>query len=862
MNTRLRRALSAAVLLVTSLVVVAISAAPTAAAPFTYASVSTGYHRTCAVTSDGLGLCWGWNHSGSLGTIDRSSTVLTPSIVPLPGGELFSHIEAGSYFTSCGLTRSGNVYCWGEGSAPNRFALPAGTVVTQLSVGATQVCALTNDQRLYCHGDWNSGELGAGDGEYTHVPVRIALPDQSTPAHVSAGVGFTCVITTVGSAYCTGINAAGQLGNGTNANSKVFVRVATPTGISLSAISAGLERACAVDTAGGGWCWGQNYNGAFGDGTYAHSRTPRPVALDPGISLTDVKTGWYHTCAITTAGATLCWGSNDQGSLGWGQSYGGKTIRTAALPDGVTARQLEIGLAGTCITSTDGRIFCWGSNLRGSVGTGNTGAAYSPTQILAVGSPDPSPATASAIGTHSVSLGGSFVPNGATASATLLIAPVTDPNNVRSIPINVPRSRQASLTQLFAPVPFTSAVSGLRPATTYSAIVRASNTFGGNDSSAVVFTTLGDAPAIGTTNVSDIGGDSATVRTTIDANLLDTSVTLTYATHPNLLVGAETVSLGTAQGDSDTELSTTLPSLAPQTTYWARATATNEVGTTMGEVVSFTTVGDAPSILAVTPAPNRRSASVSVALDTGQLRTTVSVSYRPTASRAAWMSQSVMLTATATDATFALDRLDPATTYDVQISARNAAGVANHPQLSFVTGGGAPVVTDDETRDVGETTVTLRTRVDSNEFATRVTLQIDTDESFSNYDEWFAGSLIAGSITDISLDISELVDTTNYFARFVAINAKGTTTGNTVTFTTATPVGKLLKRRVDPVDPEPIVVPTPLDTGESTVIVQPLSKPGNGVNKASTRANDRNVKRPVKTKPAKRTTVKKRSVAR
>ena len=103
------------------------------------------------------------------------------------------------------------------------------------------------------------------------------------------------------------------------------------------------------------------------------------MALDPGISLTDVKTGWYHTCAITTAGATLCWGSNDQGSLGWGQSYGGKTIRTAALPDGVTARQLEIGLAGTCITSTDGRIFCWGSNLRGNVGTGNTGAAYSPT---------------------------------------------------------------------------------------------------------------------------------------------------------------------------------------------------------------------------------------------------------------------------------------------------------------------------------------------------------------------------------------------------------------------------------------------------------------------------------------------------
>ena len=862
MSTRLRRITVVASVLSTTLVSIAASVGPATAAPFTYTSVSTGYHRTCAVTSEGTGLCWGWNRSGSLGTDDGSSTVLTPSIVSLPAGERFSHIEAGSYFTSCGLTRSGNVYCWGEAAPVGRFALPVGTVVSQLSVGASQVCALTTDHRLYCHGDWNSGELGVGDAEYTHVPVRVTLPDGASPSYVSAGIGFTCVVTTAGSAYCSGINAAGQLGNGTTANSKMFVRVALPTGITLSSISAGLERACALDTTGGGWCWGQNYNGAFGDGTYVHSRTPRPVALDPGTMLTDLQTGWYHTCGITSTGATLCWGSNDQGALGWGQSYGGKTIRTAALPDGVSARQLEVGLAGTCITSTDARVFCWGSNLRGSVGTGSTSPVYSPAEILAVGTPDPAPADPSTVGTHSVSLAGSFLPNGAASSVTIRIAPLTDPGDVRSIAVTVARSRQSNLAQLFAPVTFAAAISGLRPATTYSAIVRATNTFGSNDATAVTFTTLGGAPTIGATSVGDIGGDSASIHTNVDANLLDTNVIVTYSTDPNFISSAESMSVGVASGDSGTELSVALSSLAPRTTYWARITASNEVDTVTGESFSFTTVGAPPSGLSVTATGGRRSATIGVALDTGRLRTTVSVSYRATSSRGAWTSQSMLLAAGASAATFELSHLDPATTYDVQVSAGNAAGVMNHPQASFVTEGGAPGLTDAQYRDVADTSVTIRSRIDSNDFATRVTLQIDTDESFSNYDEWFAGSLTAGSATTISLDVSELLDSTTYFARFVAVNSKGATTGDTVTFTTTTPVGKLLKRRVDPTDPAPIVEPTPPIVDEPLVVVESSAQKANFVAKASSRVADKTMKSSAKAKAKKRISVKKRSVVR
>ena len=865
---RLRLIAAAGVILATSILTVGLGASPTGAAPFTYVSVSTGYHRTCAVTTDGRGLCWGWNRYGSLGTSDSASSVLAPSLVTLPAGERFRHIEAGSYFTSCGLTESGNVYCWGESGPPGRLLLPTGSVVTQLSVGASQVCALTSERHLYCHGDWNSGELGVGNMEYTHLPVRVQLPDSAVPAVVSAGIGFTCVVATNGAAYCSGVNAAGQLGNGTTGTSRVFMRVAMPEGTTFTSISAGLERACAVDTAGGGWCWGQNYNGALGDDTYAHSRTPRPVALPPGTILTDIQTGWYHTCAITNAGATLCWGSNDQGALGWGQSYGGKTIRTAALPDDVRAERLEVGLAGTCITSTAGRIFCWGSNLRGSVGNGTAAPVYSPAEVLRVGTPDATPPTFESVSTHTTTISGTFVPNGATASITVLISTTPSFDGARTVNVPLRRTQQSTLAQLFAPVTFSVSVADLRPATEYHVKTRATNTFGVSESVSSSFVTLGASPTISATSAADIGGDVASINAAVDANLLDTQVTVTYATDEAFTRDVATAILGTVRGDGEHQLNARIGSLAPRTTYFVRVDASNEVGNATGDTFSFTTLGDAPTIRSAAAEGGRRSANVSLSFDPGLLRTSILVEYRPSGTTQTWSTEQREVGASSSNAIVPLSSLQPATNYDVKITATNAIGHDSLAGLSFATTGGTPIVGTPESRDVADTSVTLLTSVDSNEFTTRVTLQIDTRDDFSNYDEWFAGSIVAGSTSRISLDVSELVDSTEYYARFVAINPRGTTTSDVVTFTTTTPVGKLLKRRLDPTDPEPIVVPTPpisatppRDDDQVVVLAAPATSRRVAA-KAALRASVTKASAKNPKKKDLKLSVKKRSVAR
>jgi len=94
---------------------------------------------------------------------------------------------------------------------------------------------------------------------------------------------------------------------------------------------------------------------------------PATVPLTPA---TGVSTGVYHTCATTGIGA-FCWGTNERLQLGSEQGE----VSTLPIEPGGGARNLvtiSTGFLTSCGLNAAGRAFCWGSNVRGSLGTGSS----------------------------------------------------------------------------------------------------------------------------------------------------------------------------------------------------------------------------------------------------------------------------------------------------------------------------------------------------------------------------------------------------------------------------------------------------------------------------------------------------------
>ncbi len=117
-------------------------------------------------------------------------------------------------------------------------------------------------------------------------------------------------------AYCWGWNRHGALGDGT------FTRRLTPVavagGLSFSGVSAGNEYNCGVTSEKLAYCWGYNNNGGLGDGTTTLRLTP--VAASGGLHFGSVNTSLvgHSTCGVTTGERAYCWGNNFLGQLGDG----------------------------------------------------------------------------------------------------------------------------------------------------------------------------------------------------------------------------------------------------------------------------------------------------------------------------------------------------------------------------------------------------------------------------------------------------------------------------------------------------------------------------------------------------------------
>lgn len=289
------------------------------AVPENLIALSTSGYATCAVTAEGALKCWGGGANGEHG--DGSSGAASNSPKPVQVTGLTQGVTAVSVGGGVCAIQDGQLFCWGRGSSmPSQVMGLSGRVVS-VSVGTTSTCAVTDDGSVDCWGDNTSGKLGDGTTKASMVPVQVVgLTGAATS--VSVGFDFACALMADAGVQCWGSNSSGQLAIDLKKYSSGPTAVAGLTAV--KSISVGGSTACAVTGDGSAKCWGENKFGALGNGsTDSSSNVPAVVSgLDRGVSA--IAMGGTSACAIAS-GAVMCWGYNNNGTLGNGSTANSST---------------------------------------------------------------------------------------------------------------------------------------------------------------------------------------------------------------------------------------------------------------------------------------------------------------------------------------------------------------------------------------------------------------------------------------------------------------------------------------------------------------------------------------------------------
>ena len=253
----------------------------------TFDGISLGEDRACAVSTVGSVYCWGYGGLGGIGN-GSTSTVYLPTTVNTPNNIIFVDIVSGAWH-SCALSNAGQAWCWGSNA---------------------------------------SGQLGNGrvgdTSTFRTTPVAVLAPGGVTFSSIAAGKEHTCGLTPTGIAYCWGANGSGQLGNGSALAAKTTpVAVLVPNGVSFTSLAAGGDNTCANTQNGFVYCWGLNAHGELGNGTTSDfSSSPIAVSMPSGVTAAAVATGGWanfsHSCFVTTGSIVYCWGLGAGGMLGNG----------------------------------------------------------------------------------------------------------------------------------------------------------------------------------------------------------------------------------------------------------------------------------------------------------------------------------------------------------------------------------------------------------------------------------------------------------------------------------------------------------------------------------------------------------------
>lgn len=296
--------------------------------------------------------------------------------------------------------------------------------VIQIEMGHYSTCALIDDGNVWCAGSGSYGQLGHGSFTNSTSWVQVTKNSDSSNltgiTQIQSGYLVNCAVDGANEVWCWGYNALGGLGDSSTVNKNRAVKVLKDNGAGgtevlndVKSVSGGNLFSCAHRNDNTVWCWGYNTIGYLGNNNTTNTSHAVQVLVDDGaggqVNLTDVRnlsSAPYSSCVTLNSGKAYCWGANSNGRLGTGLNANSYFAREVVKHDSSVfnnAVKIDAAFDHACIVDGDTKMWCWGSNQFGQLGSGTRSAP----QNKAIAVKDPSGSGNDWLGVESI-ITGSF----------------------------------------------------------------------------------------------------------------------------------------------------------------------------------------------------------------------------------------------------------------------------------------------------------------------------------------------------------------------------------------------------------------------------------------------------------------------
>lgn len=252
--------------------------------------------------------------------------------------------------------------------------------------------ALDTNGNIWSWGSNRYGQLGIGSRTTPTEPTKAIVSNVEKILKYSSSSAL--VKDTSGNYWGWGQNSYGLVGIGSTTVTTSPTKITTFTGKDIKTVISAGNTNIALDSEGKIWTWGYNGNGSCGNGATANVTTPICIntvntalnsVIFEKVEYIKENMGTYgYILATDSTGKKWTWGDNTYCQIEFSATTAITTPqewKDKLADKGLEAEEYLLTGIITIIKTSDGRLWGWGNNYCGVLGTGTTTKVTEPTKI-------------------------------------------------------------------------------------------------------------------------------------------------------------------------------------------------------------------------------------------------------------------------------------------------------------------------------------------------------------------------------------------------------------------------------------------------------------------------------------------------